>query len=102
MAKKTRKRKTKFEKIMLTLTFTTAIFVFVSVLFFKAQLSSVNIEVEKLKKDVSKQEKVNESLTMKVNELVSLENMQSVAQEEGLEYNNNNVVVIQKKVIKKK
>ncbi len=96
MAKKTRKRKTKFEKIMLTLTFTTAIFVFVSVLFFKAQLSSVNIEVEKLKKDVSKQEKVNESLTMKVNELVSLENMQSVAQEEGLEYNNNNVVVIQK------
>lgn len=96
MAKKTRKRKTKFEKIMLTLTFTTAIFVFVSVLFFKAQLSSVNIEVEKLKKDVAKQEKVNESLTMKVNELVSLENMQSVAQEEGLEYNNNNVVVIQK------
>ncbi len=96
MAKKTRKRKTKFEKIMLTLTFTTAIFVFVSVLFFKAQLSSVNIEVEKLKKDVTKQEKVNESLTMKVNELVSLENMQSVAQEEGLEYNNNNVVVIQK------
>lgn len=96
MAKKSRKRKTKFEKIMLTLTFTTAIFVFVSVLFFKAQLSSVNIEVEKLKKDVTKQEKVNESLTMKVNELVSLENMQSVAQEEGLEYNNNNVVVIQK------
>ncbi|MCI5733216.1 MAG: hypothetical protein MR296_04235 [Tenericutes bacterium] len=96
MAKKTRKRKTKFEKIMLTLTFTTAIFVFVSVLFFKAQLSSVNIEVEKLKKNVTKQEKVNESLTMKVNELVSLENMQSVAQEEGLEYNNNNVVVIQK------
>ena len=96
MAKKTRKRKTKFEKIMLTLTFTTAIFVFVSVLFFKAQLSSVNIEVETLKKNVSKQEKVNESLTMKVNELVSLENMQSVAQEEGLEYNNNNVVVIQK------
>ena len=96
MAKKTRKRKTKFEKIMLTLTFTTAIFVFISVLFFKAQLSSVNIEVEKLKKNVTKQEKVNESLTMKVNELVSLENMQSVAQEEGLEYNNNNVVVIQK------
>lgn len=96
MAKKTRKRKTKFEKIMLTLTFTTAIFVFVSVLFFKAQLSSVNIEVEKLKKNVTKQEKVNESLTMKVNELVSLENMQSVAQEEGLEYNNSNVVVIQK------
>lgn len=94
MARK--KRKTRFEKIMLTLTFTTTMFVFFSVLFFKAQLSSINIEVEKLKKDVTKQEKVNESLTMKVNELISLENMQLVAAEEGLEYNNNNVIVIQK------
>lgn len=95
MARK-RKRKTRLEKIMLTLTFTTMACVFMSVLFFKAQLSSVNIEVEKLKTSVSKQEKRNESLTMKVNELVSLENMQLVAAEEGLEYNNNNVIVIQK------
>ena len=53
-------------------------------------------EVERLKKNVTKQEKVNESLTMKVNELISLENMQLVAAQEGLEYNNNNVIVIQK------
>ena len=91
-----RKRKTKFEKMMITLTVTTVMFVFVSVFFFKAQLSSVNIEVERLKKNVTKQEKVNESLTMKVNELISLENMQRVAAQEGLEYNNNNVIVIQK------
>lgn len=93
---KTRKRKTRFEKTMITLTVTTIFCVFVSVFFFKAQLSSVNIEVEKLKKSVSKQQKVNESLTMKVNELVSLENMQLVAAREGLEYNNNNIIVIQK------
>lgn len=93
---KTRKRKTKFEKTMITLTVSTIFCVFVSVFFFKAQLSSVNIEVEKLKKSVSKQQKVNESLTMKVNELVSLENMQLVAASEGLEYNNNNIIVIQK------
>ena len=66
--------------------------------FFKSQLSSVNIEVEKLKKSITKQEKVNESLSMKVNELVSLENMQLVAAQEGLEYNNNNIIVIQQKV----
>lgn len=92
MAKKT--RKTRFEKSMITLTVTTIFCVFVSVFFFKARLSSVNIEVEKLKKDVSKQEKINESLTMKVNELVSLENMQLVAAQSGLEYNNNNIIVI--------
>ena len=81
---------------MMMLTVFTVLCVFVSVFFLKSHLSSVNIEVEKLKKKITKQEKINESLTMKVNELVSLENMQSVAMEEGLEYNNSNVVIIQK------
>ena len=48
MARK-RRRKTKFERSMISLTFTTAFCVFVSLFFFKAQLSSVNIEVERLK-----------------------------------------------------
>ena len=91
-----RRKRVKFEKRMITLTLITLCFVLVSILFFKAQLSSINIEVEKLKKDVTKQEKVNESLTMKVNELISLENMQLVAANNGLEYNNNNIIVIQK------
>ena len=94
MAKK--RRKTKFERTIISLTVTTAFCVFVSLFFFKAQLSSVNIEVERLKNKVSKQQKINESLTMKVNELVSLENMQLVAASNGLEYNNNNIIDIQK------
>ena len=93
---KTKKKKSKIEKSMMMLTVFTVLCVFVSVFFLKSHLSSVNIEVEKLKKKITKQEKINESLTMKVNELISLENMQSVAMEEGLEYNNNNVVIIQK------
>ena len=93
---KTKKKKSKIEKSMMLLTVVTVLCVCVSVFFLKSHLSSVNIEVEKLKKKITKQEKINESLTMKVNELVSLENMQSVAMEEGLEYNNNNVVIIQK------
>ena len=55
-----KRRKTKFEKMMISLTITTVAFVFVSVFFFKAQLSSVNIEVEKLKNSVTKQEKIIE------------------------------------------
>lgn len=92
MAKVKRK---KFQKAMVSLTVTTLLCVFVSLFFFQAQLSSVNIEVEKLKQNVAKQQKVNESLVMKVNELISLENMQLVAASEGLEYNNNNIIVIQ-------
>lgn len=89
-----KKRRTKFEKSMVYLTSCTIFCVFVSLLFFNARLSSVNIEVEKLKKNITKQERVNESLTMKVNELVSLENMQFVAAQSGLEYNNSNIIVI--------
>lgn len=90
------RKKRRYQKTIVSLTVTTLFCVFVSIFFFKAQLSSINIEVEKLKKTVTKQEKINESLTMKVNELISLENMQLVAAQEGLEYNNDNIVVIQK------
>ena len=54
------------------------------------------MEKQDRKIELTKQEKVNESLTMKVNELISLENMQLVAASNGLEYNNNNIIVIQK------
>lgn len=60
----------------------------------KISLSSINVEVERLSKDVKKQEKINQSLVMKINELASLENIQSVANSEGLAYNNNNIIII--------
>ena len=62
--------------------------------FAKITLSSINFEVEKLNKQVTKQEKTNQSLSMKINELASLENIQAVANNEGLAYNNNNIVII--------
>lgn len=62
--------------------------------FAKVSLSSVNVEVERLSKEVSKQEKTNQSLTMKINELASLENIQAVANSEGLAYNNGNIVIV--------
>ena len=40
------------------------------------------------------QEKTNESLTMKVNELTSFENVKKVVEEMGLAYNNDNIIVI--------
>lgn len=62
--------------------------------FAKVSLSSINVEVERLNKEVTKQEKTNQSLSMKINELASLENIQAVANNEGLAYNNNNIVII--------
>ena len=55
-----------------------------------------NLEADDADLKIVFQEKINESLIMKVNELVSLENMQYVAAQSGLEYNNNNIIVINK------
>lgn len=64
------------------------------VVFSKSVLSKSNIEVEKIKSKLEKQETINESITMKINELASLSNIQDVAKEFGLSYKNDNIVII--------
>ena len=62
--------------------------------FAKNTLSSINIEVERLSREVKNQKETNQSLTMKINELASLENVNAVANKEGLAYNNGNIRII--------
>ncbi|MDD2409307.1 MAG: cell division protein FtsL [Bacilli bacterium] len=64
------------------------------IVFSKSVLSKTNIEVERIQEKVEKQETINESITMKINELASLSNIQGVAKEFGLSYNNDNIVII--------
>lgn len=88
---KKRLKMSKFEKLLYVFTFVLiAVTPFVLV-FSQATLSEINFEVEKLNKKISSQEKTNESLTMKINELASLEKIQEIAKEQGLTYNNNNI-----------
>lgn len=60
----------------------------------QAILSESNIKVERLKKEISKQQVYNESLSMKISELASLENIENIANELGLSYNNNNIKTV--------
>jgi len=62
--------------------------------FAKNTLSSLNIEVERLARQVKDQKKTNQSLSMKINELASLENINAVASETGLVYNNGNIRIV--------
>ena len=62
--------------------------------FVKNTLSSVNVEVERLAREVKKQKETNQSLTMKINELASLENINTVANQQGLAYNNGNIRIV--------
>ncbi len=92
MKKKKKKIKiSKFEKVLYTISVLLLIASPVVIVFSKSTLSEVNYEVEKLKKEIKNQEKENESLEMKINELASLENIQKVIKDEGLVYNNDKI-----------
>ncbi len=82
------------ERFLLVTLFLLGIFVPVSIVFSQATLSKSNIEVEKLKSKVEKQVNSNQSLSMQVDELASLSNIQDIAKSYGLSYNNDNIIVI--------
>lgn len=60
----------------------------------RAKLSEINIEVEKIKTNIEKQEKLNESINMQINELASLDKIRQIADKNGLSYKNNNITSI--------
>lgn len=82
------------DKFMILLIILIGVFVPVSVVFSQATLSKSNIEVEEMKSKVEKQSNSNQSLSMQVDELASLSNIQDIAKEYGLSYNNDNIIVI--------
>ncbi len=57
----------------------------------QAYVAKYNTEVEKLRIKVNNQQKKNQSLNMKINELASLDSLESVAKSMGLAYNNDNI-----------
>ena len=59
--------------------------------FTSSLLSETNNEVEKITKNIERQELVNQGLSMQIDELASLENIQSIAENHGLSYNNSNI-----------
>jgi cell division protein FtsL len=89
--KKARIRITKGEKLLICSSmFLLLIMVLVQV-FCGSFEGNLNMSVEKLKYQITVQEKKNESLVMKINELASLDKIQEVADNQGLSYNNSNI-----------
>lgn len=84
----------KGEKIIYVLIFFVVVLMPVCTVFTKALLSESNIEVEQMKSKIQKQVDTNESLSMQIDELASLDKIQEVAFEKGLSYNNDNIKVI--------
>lgn len=91
--KKTRRqvKVLKGEKIVYMLILFSIILFPISTVFTKAILSETNISLEQMKSKIERQEGVNESLSMQVDELASLDKIQEVAYEKGMSYDNNNI-----------
>lgn len=88
---KKRVKLTKFEKFIYALAILLVIVSPMVIVFTKSTLSEINYKVEKMKKCVRTQEKTNEGLEMKINELASLDNIRDAIKKEGLTYNNENI-----------
>lgn len=97
--KKKKKKVAKFtkgEKLLYALAIMCMCFTFVLKIFSSASSSNLKMEIEKINLKIEKQENINESLSMQVNELTSYENMDSVLKDMGLAYNNENIIIINK------
>lgn len=93
----TKKKKLKLlkgEKFMYMLLLLLVISIPVVNVFSKALVSETNIKSEKLKSKIEKQENTNISLEMQINELVSMENIQKIAEEYGLSYISDNIIMV--------
>ena len=91
--KKKRKKKgnSKLEKfIYKSFVFTTVILV-VGIIYSRATLGKINLEVQELSDIIKDESEDNQSLAMKINEMVSLDKIQEVSEELGLTYNNDNI-----------
>ena len=60
----------------------------------KALLSETSIELEQINSKIDSQNDTNEALSMQIDELASIENIQSIASASGLSYNNSNIKTI--------
>ena len=94
MAKKKKVKLLKGEKTLVVLTVLLILGNIFGTSFSMALLSKTNIEVESMRRKIDKQALLNQSLEMKINELASLDNVETVATTYGLEYNNSNIRTI--------
>ena len=63
----------------------------VGIIYSRAMLGKINLEVQELSGIIKNETEDNQSLVMKINEMVSLDKIQEVSNKLGLTYNNDNI-----------
>ena len=92
MKKKRKKKKiSNFEKRVYKFFVVTIIVLVVGIIYSRASLGKINLEVQELSDIIKEETENNQSLVMKINEMVSLDKIQQVSTQLGLTYNNDNI-----------
>lgn len=95
MNKKKKKRGiTRGEKMLYKLSTFMVIFLVIGIILSKSSLSQINVELQKLENQAANKNDENQSLVMKINEMVSLEKIKHISNEQGLTYNNANIKTV--------
>lgn len=91
MKKKKKKGVQKVEKIIYKFFVFSTVVLIVGIIYSRATLGKINLEVQELSSIIRDETEDNQSLVMKINEMVSLDKIQKVSGELGLTYNNDNI-----------
>ena len=86
-----KKKKQSKEKRLYKLFIVVSIFLVLGIIYSRASLSKINLEIQELSDIIKEESDDNQSLAMKINEMVSLDKIRQVSNEQGLTYNNNNI-----------
>ncbi len=81
----------KFEKRLYRFFIVTLVFLVTGIIYSNAMMGKINLEIQELSGTIKDDTEDNQSLVMKINEMVSLDKIQEVSTEMGLQYNNNNI-----------
>lgn len=89
--KKKATKKSMGEKVLYKCFVITSIFLVLGIIYSRAVLGKINLEIQELSGIIKEENDDNQSLAMKINEMVSLDKIRQVSNEQGLTYNNNNI-----------
>ena len=86
-----KKKKQRKEKTLYRLFIVVSIFLVLGIIYSRASLGKINLEIQELSDIIKEESDDNQSLAMKINEMVSLDKIREVSTEQGLTYNNKNI-----------
>ena len=89
--KKKNNKKLQKEKLLYRFFVVTTIFLVLGIIYTRATLGKINLEIQELSSEIKEENDDNQSLAMKINEMVSLDKIREVSDELGLKYNNKNI-----------